>query len=627
MGEEWGSPGDRAISTLAIVKVSFDRHASFLSYFEPFLEHCMLKSQHDLVSIPDLQSAIDSRFGLFLPQAVIKTLLRRQEGRGHVAVRSNTCRIQREKLGAADLEPDRREAMRQQGALLKALIDFANDELDSEGRPWKRVRAQEMLLGYVKQFSARLLDATMAGGELPAVDPNWERDQHIVHTFVLHAEAEDPRSFEFLTGLVKGQMLIDAVYLGEREIRDGVEPLSDVEVYLDTPILLRLLGYAGKEMSTPYLELLEMLKKQNANVRCFDTNIAEARRILRAAERGARGEGAERGRGDVVAFLARTASPSDIALKSSRLSSDLLKLGIQPVEIDRLRPDRPREAAALSRKLRGRKPEYGDRALQTDVEAVLTVSALRKGAAALSLPKCRAVFITRNYDLYLVSREVFFSRDESVPLCIPMSAFTTMVWVREPLSAPGLPEERIIADAYAAMNPDREEWRVVNDQAVKLRADGDVSMGEAHDLRVRGEVDHALAGESADGEEPYLEGTVDQVTQWAEEWARNDSERRRQRLEGRASWVGRLAARLLFAAVVPLLCLGVVYGPLGVFGSAPSFISPPIQWVGTALFLAVSVASIIDGISLGRRARRTATFLEGIARRIALRLGRYPATQ
>jgi hypothetical protein len=373
-------------------------------------------------------------------------------------------------------------------------------------------------------------------------------------------------------------------------------------------------------MKAPYLELLEMLKRQEAITRCFNINIEEAEGILAAAERAARGEAPEGIKGDVVAHLATRAKPSDIALKSRRLSNDLLKLGIQPIDLPPLAPRHGNDKQTLSKKLRRQVPSYSERALATDVEAVVAVNQLRKGVAARSLPKCKAVFVTRNYRLFTVSNKFFHHRSPgpTIPTCIPMSAFTTMVWVREPLSAPSLPRERIIGDAYAAMSPSHEGlWRAVSDEVSQLRLSGELTATDAHQLRVYGEAEHSLRDEESADVEPYLEGDVEQVKERAKEVARREERWRRHRAEKVARFTGKALARLLFAVVFPLLAAGVVFGPLGAVNS-DSPLPEPVQWVGTAVFTLLGLWSLFDGLSVRRAARWTASACEGAAMRLTL---------
>jgi hypothetical protein len=614
------SVSDRTISTLAVVKVLFDQEQSFLSYIEPFLEHCMHKSQQDEISVLDLQSEIYSTFGLKLPQAVIKTLLRRQEKKGHVFVRRNICLIERKRLGDVDLEPVRQAARREQGALTQELIKFA---LDRFGKGWSPERAQDQLLLYVEQFSARVFQATQGREGMLAIDKDSAQDQHVVHSFVLYALKEDPDSFSFLTSLVKGKMLAEAIYLEEAEIQDGVEPLTNLEVYLDTPILMRALGFMGEELVAPYLELLELLERQGALVRCFQTNVEEAERILAQVAKATELQDGDRASRDVYKHFARIgATPSDIAVRSRRLSTDLLRLKIQPVELPQARPRHAIDQEALSKVLKRQMPKYRPRTLATDVAALAAVHGLRDGVSARTLPKSKAIFVTRNYSLYKVSAEFFKQRDpdEEIPPCVPMSAFTTMVWVREPLAAPELPKHRVVADACAAMRPGTELWHAFDAEIDKLREEEDISADLAHHLRVDYESEQALMDKTFGDESEYVEGTAKQVAERALEDVRFTAERRQANVEARGARIGRRTARILFAVVIPLLGIGAIFGTLGVFNNVSSPLPDVLQWPGTILFASISIFSFVDGISFRSRVQRTACRFEAVSIKLAKRL-------
>jgi hypothetical protein len=614
------SVSDRTISMLAVVKVLFDREQSFLSYIEPFLEHCMHKSEQDEISVLDLQSEIYSVFGLKLPQAVVKTLLRRQESKGHVYVRRNICLIERAQLGNVDLEPVRQAARREQNALTQELIRYARDQFEKD---WDPERAQDQLLLYVEQFSARVFQATQGREGMLAINKDSAQDQHVVHRFVLYALKEDPDSFRFLTSLVKGKMLADAIYLEEAEIQDGAEPLTNLEVYLDTPILMRALGFMGDELVAPYLELLELLERQGALVRCFQTNVEEAKRILAQVAKATEQENGDHASRDVYKHFARIeATPSDIAVRSQRLATDLLRLKIQPVELPQARSRHAIDQEALAKVLKRQMPKYRRLPLATDVAALAAVHGLRDGVSARTLPKSKAIFVTRNYNLYKVSTEFFKQRDpdEEIPPCVPMSAFTTMVWVREPLAAPDLPKHRIVADACAAMRPGAELWQAFDDEIDKLREEEDISADLAHHLRVDFESEQALMDKTFGDEAEYVEGTAKQVAERALEDVGFVAERRQANVEARGARIGRRAARLLFAVVIPLLGIGAIFGTLGVFSNVSSPLPGVLQWPSTILFAAISISSFVNGISFRSRVQSTARRFERIAIDLAKRL-------
>lgn len=623
---------ERSIATMAIVKVNFDHHHSFVGNFAPFVRHCLATSHSDAVSTIELQRCISDEFGLTLPQAVLKTLLRRAERDGHVHREQGTYHLDRDALNGCDLSSERAAALRKQNALVTAVADYASTKFR---RKWSDQTARELLLGYLEAFSTAILGAAVAGRNLPREAQHATGDKYIIHRFVLEAAGEDPTSFEFLEAAVKGKMLADSVYLADSTLEQGVPALSAVEVYLDGPLLLYLLGYAGPELAAPYEELVDLLNKQGALVRCFTDSVVEARQILdAAAARVWTGESRERFYGDVVTYLIRAGKTrSDIELMSRRLESDLLRAGVQPVERPapnaRLTTDENRFEELLKNTIGYRNPQ----ALKTDLDAVTAIHRLRRGQAARALPRSRAVFVTRNYGLFRTSAQFFRQRTTGpvVPNCVLDTAFTTLVWLHEPLAAPDLPRERIMADALAAMNPPDDVWEAYNDEIDRLRADARITEDDAHVLRLSEESSQALMDETLGDVEAYTEGTALQVLERAREAtradleeavaveraARRDAESRLSSrdavIQERARRIGEVAARGLFSVVLPLVVVGIVFGPLGPLTDAWSPLPGLVQVFCTTLALALTLWSFVEGITLRRLAERFARVVEDVS--------------
>jgi len=626
---------DRLISSLAIVKVNFDRGQNFLENFSPFLRHCLDESKEVPVSAPDLQHQIESEFGLNLPLAVIKTLLRREAREGHVRRSNGTLWVESEALEDANLEADRADALRQQRALITSIVAFAAED----GCEWSETHTRTLLMEYLDAFSTSLVAAAVGGKSIPSRDGHsWIGDQYVVHKFVLHASHADPDSFRFLEMVVKGKMLADAIYMGREDVSEGEAPLAKLEVYLDGPILLHLLGYAGPELAAPYLELVDLLKKQGANPRCFRESVEEARSILDAASEKVRsGGGRVRFRGDVVAYLLRLGkSRSDLKLLANQLEANLRDLGVQmadqPPATSRLTTDETRFEEILRERISYTNPI----AMTTDLDALTAIHRLRNGRAAKSLGNSKAVFVTRNADLVKASARFFEQHQlgHRIPNCMHDSTLTTMVWLNQPLAAPDLPRDRIIADAFAAMNPSDRLWQAFLREIEDLRRAEDISVEEADILRMATEAKQALMDKTFGDGDAYTEGTAKQVLERAMENMRAEAEKRlveeqlaRAEVEtklrnqsaaiaGRAEKVGRIGARLIFAALVPVLAAGLIFGPLGPLEGGWSPLPELLQIVCSAAVIAASAWSLWQGVSLQRLAQRTARLIQKATERL-----------
>ncbi len=619
---------DRALASLAIIKVNFDEHQSFVENFAPFVRHCLFHAQTDVVSTPEIKDGIAGDFGLDLPHAIVKTLLKHEERRGTVKLAHGIYQINREALADADLSPRRAEALRQLRALVDAVSAFARSEFDRE---WDKDYATALLMTYLEDYSTDVLAAMVAGRKLSSEYDDVTGDGYIVHRFALHAVDAEPEAFSLLEIAVKGKMLADAAYLGNGFDQTPHE-LGGFEVYLDGPILLWVLGYSGDEVAAPFREMVDLLKSQGAILRCFTDGVGEAQQILSAAaERVSTGSVTSWFYGNVVAYLLRSGrTRSDIELMSTRLERDLLHLGIQPVErppaSTRLTTDEGRFETILKSKIGY---DRNPRALSIDLDAVTAIHRLRRGRDPQALERTSAVFVTGNSGLVRASAEFFHQRASSltaIPNCVHAAAFTTLMWLRRPLDAPDLPKQLILADAFVAMNPGARLWKAYNAEIDKLRSTGEISEEDAHFLMLAQESRSALMDLTLGDDEAYTEGTAMEVLRRAEEMKtadlRAEVERERsrrkeaeavlsQRSEANqrfARGIGRLTYRVTFVCLlIPAVAL-IVFGAFGTFG-----LSGVARFAVLAIGVGLGIAGAVGGASINSVATRVGSYAEAVA--------------
>lgn len=620
---------DRALASLAMVKVNFDEHQSFVENFAPFVRHCLFHAETDVVSTPEIKDGIAEDFGLDLPHAVLKTLLKHEERRGTVKLAHGIYQINREVLADADLSPRRAEVLRQLRALVTAVSTFARSEFDRE---WDKDHATAILMAYLEDYSTNVLAAMVAGRELSSEYDDVTGDGYIVHRFALHAVDAEPEAFSLLEIAVKGKMLADAAYLGDGFDQTPHE-LGGLEVYLDGPILLWVLGYSGDEVAAPFREMVDLLKAQGAILRCFNDGVGEAQQILAAAaERVSTASVIISFYGNVVAYLLRSGKTrSDIELMSTRLEQDLLHLGIQPVErppaSTRLTTDEGRFETILKSKIGY---DRNPRALSIDLDAVTAIYRLRRGKNAQALERTSAVFVTGNSGLVRASAEFFRQNASSltaIPNCVHAAAFTTLMWLRRPLDAPDLPRQLILADAFVAMNPGPRLWKAYNAEIEKLRSAGEISDEDAHFLMLAQESRGVLMDLTLGDDEAYTEGTAIEVLRRAEEMKtadlRAEVERERsrrkeveavlsERYEANQRLVrgfGRLMYRVTFICLFVPAVVFTVFGAFGTFG---------LSGVARFAVLVIGVGLGIAGTVRGASIKSVATQVDSYSQRVAL---------
>lgn len=599
---------DRAVSVLGMLMVDQTvRGSGSLAMYAPFVYHCLAKSADEAVSTPVLQQSLRDDWGIQLPQAVINRILKRAQEDEKVSLVDGVYRTRPENLSGNDLSAARAEAARAGRELVDGVRAFAKEHFELE---WSEQDAADATHRYLDAFSSRVLAAAVTGGDIEAAPPKIDPDRYVIHRFASHVNAANQRLFDALLTRVKGRMLADCMYYVD-ENREEVPSLERVEIYLDGPVLLFVLGYAGPEVQGQYTELLEMLTTQAAVVRCFEHSVTEAREILDAAASKARtGQTGQGFHGDVVSHLVRSDnSPEEIEILSNRLPNDLLRLGINPVETPARKEHLQSDETALDAQLQRRLGYSHKVARERDIDSLTAIYRLRDGREFRNLNECRALFVTHNFSLFRTATAFFRGRDrKAVPPCAHDAALTTMLWLREPVAAPDLPRDRILGDAYAALNPKPELWLKYHEEIERLRSEGTLQEEDAVFLRYGREAQEVLMDETRGDADAFTSGTVAQVLRRAREIARADADQRvasaedrehavagqlrvsQNRIAAAARGIGDFVATGVLVIVSFLILIGLVYGPVGPVQEP--FVPGVLQLVAAVMAVGASVVTM-----------------------------------
>lgn len=317
-------------------------------------------------------------------------------------------------------------------------------------------------MNYVEVLAEPILGAVVDGD--PVVDlPKIEAEGAIVtNRFVLDLCKKEPEAFEYLVTVVKGSMLANVLFLPEA-FSGGRARLAEVEIYLDTPIVLRGLGYAEEPYRVPAEELLELLEGEGAKLRIFEHTLHEVEGVLDGAAATYRtGVQKDHFPGDVVDYYAsEDFSRSDVEMVIAALPTRLENRKIEVVDT----PDHTEDARFSEKELEEALKEginYGRHGTMVkDLDSLTAVYRLRDGEARRHIESADAILVTTNSTLAHVSR-VFFGDvmgSRSVPVCMSDHALAAIAWLMNPSQVPDLPRSQIIATSFAALNPPDEVWR------------------------------------------------------------------------------------------------------------------------------------------------------------------------
>ncbi len=564
-------------------------------------------------------------FGLRIPQGALKTILKRAHRQGYVSQIERIYRRNANALAPLDLAKVRQDVLRRHEGLIRKLIEFCKTRHQIT---WSEEEAEAALLFYLQELSRPILAAAVEGEPIPAPKRFVRHVDFLVNAFIMDLYKGDPEGFEFLETIVKGTMLANVLLFPD--LGGITQRLRRVEVYFDTPFLLRALGLVSKSMQAPCRELMDLLYDLDAELICFDHTIDEIRGILDVAARASQ----DRKRlryvsGETIEYLINTgSSASDIELINVRLEKSLRRLRVRvkpkPSQTAPLGLNETRLEAILQEEVGYRRKDT----LYHDLDSLTAIHRLRRGAIQRKIESCNSIFVTTNASLARASIR-FFTEEYgdvhgSVPHCILDHQLTTVAWLKKPLAAPDLPRKRIIADCYAAMNPSDNLWKLYLDEIGRLQQQGDISEEDYHLLRFSMEARNALMETTLGDPDTFTEGTVEEVLAKARTVARADLEAALQAERGKSLEAerrieaqldrfrtfgvrgGYWMARVVQGAGIALLALAVYLTLPGPFPSVPEKLK---ELIAPALLFALALLTIAN-LAFGKTLRSLVRHLE-----------------
>lgn len=615
-----------AITSLAILLVNWDDGKDYIDNFVPFVGQCIISLNPEVVSSQELQELLQRDFGLRVPQNTIKSILKKAERRGYVRRTGEAYTPDHNALQTLNFESKRRELLRQHNALVEKMREFAYGRyalsLSSE-------ESEDILLAYVKLHDIELLGCLVAGEVLGEVEHEMgQKQSYVVQAFVTHIYENDPECSKYLDSIVKGHMLANALILPDLgRVR---RRFRNTTVYLDTPLLLRILGYEGHTRQVACRELLGLLKEVGAHVCCFRHTRNEVNSVLYAC-RMALGE-VDGGRTWGAAFrhfVRLRCGPADLELEMAMLDKNIEGLGIVIREKPKYVAQYQVDESSLEQSLAAlvNYPPGRERARVHDVDCLSAVFRLREGQSYYAMEECRSLFVTPNIGVCQVNKEFFIGRNYidqgSVPIVVTDNALTNILWVKRPTAAPDLPRKYIVAECYAAMEPGDRLWHKYLDKARQLRDRGDISEDEYYLLRETQMARTALSEITMGDEDVFVEGTPQEILERIRQEIRegdlralaheremreaaerrlsveqNASKDREQALALRIQKRSQMLARVISTFVIVILELALLAG--AVYG----LIGRELAWSNLALsvlavaFVLVSVYSLFHGATV-----------------------------
>ena len=376
-------------------------------------------------------------------------------------------------------------------AVTTALAGYLNHNRACRRDNYTSSEAEVFLLSFFERQGGSIV---LSADDLRQISFKNSELDFFIGKFILEENEKRSSLMDYIVELVKGYFVTTALYLQAENLDVTHASFSNVIFYLDTRLLLALLGFKSSQENESVQEMVKSLPRNGAKLACFSYNIEEVENILEAYkqstvsprrypatitleffdERGASYTHVDAAQKAFIQKL-RNFQVNEISFEAA-----LINAGVKDQATGLLNDDELRNI------LLEMKPSYNVSTLPDDLAAINTVSRIRRGKRLPNIEKCKAVFVTSNPLLVSGTKQLLINHSEDVgfPLAITGYDLCVMAWLKDFERSNNLPKMRLLENVLAALTPSKELMDAYFDNVDYLEKQGDLSGDEAALLRM-----------------------------------------------------------------------------------------------------------------------------------------------
>ena len=491
---------NRTLISLAILKINWENaRVDYIDNFIPFLGYLLHKKGYDHLEPDDLKNLkndFKDEYGLLIPNYALLTICNRASKQRQKLLNRDSGIFYVDKNEAAkyDNSSKQKEVEEKFEAIIKRIKDFAYEQFNMTV---KEDEISEAIIQFLKHHDLDILFAAHDLTVLPKVNSN-AKNKYIISSYAIYAKEYEKENFDALADLAIGNALACAILYSDTTYTGR---LKNLNLYLDTPLILTMIGLSGTFKEDAFEELLNMLKADEANLKILETTRGEVDNILSNAlailEKGEDDINIEKAPIAVKHCLDNGISASDLEMKIAGLDETLKNHGIgkskvpDHMESKDFQIDEKILKQTIIDTYTTHTPDFvltqsKDRTIDRDVKVLSGIYRFRRGFKPRTIRESKDLFVTSNTSLAYASRLYEQKQDKDpkvIPSCLTDVFIGTVLWLQSPQKVIELNEKKFIADCYAAKQPSEALIRTYMAEVEKLKQNKRINLEEYYLLR------------------------------------------------------------------------------------------------------------------------------------------------
>lgn len=323
---------------------------------------------------------------------------------------------------------------------------------------------------------------------------------YCVGRFLVDEHKKRSEIFDYVTDMVKGFFVSTAISFQPENYTLSHSKFKNLHCYLDTRVIISALGLRLPSAKTAALELLDMLRNEQATICCFEHTVTEIRDIIRAYKHSLLNPNSKTVHNTLENWDEQNYSVEQVTRYLSILEKKIEALGINIVPSSAKKKVKGLKVRQFKDQLREKIHYNSVSAREYDTLSVLGVMYLRNGHTSPELEKCSHLFITTNLPLIYVTNNCLWESSTGVGPVIADTTLSSVVWVKSGASHSDYPAQKLIENAMFALEPSHSFLCDFYEAIDRIQSDGGISAEEAAiirtDIQIRRDLIREVNGDS-----------------------------------------------------------------------------------------------------------------------------------
>lgn len=484
---------NKILGSLAVLSVNYRDNKDYIDNFLPLIATLINKKRYPtLDNIGVICDDFRDEYGLYIPYHPMISILDRARQKGMIRVNeaNRTLVPVYDNIAAEDISIVSGELLQKQMKVKIAFIEFSsqkyNETLSEED-------ADRTIFSFVKEHSIAIFSRELT--DINNISVTKEKE-FLFSKFIIESQEGDPEIFKYLVDIATAHVLASTfVFFNEDEYL-SISDAKGLKIYLDTRFIIILLGLEGNERKAIFGDFLRNLIDNNVVLCIYRHNLDEVDNIVEDCRiwiNNPRYDPTKASRSLRYLYY-KGCNAADVIRIAISIPEVLKEYEINTVEgIDLVATDIESERNMLYdvivEKYKTMSFEFNEEekrfTILNDVVSILSTKKLRKAKNPRTLFEAQNIFISMN-DSLMHSNLIFEKRmglSGVFPVCLTDLHLGTLLWLQSPTKVVSFNLNKILADCYAAMQPNELLIKKYCNEIERIKNEGRISDNEYFVLR------------------------------------------------------------------------------------------------------------------------------------------------